>query len=266
MESRVALRAGVEQWGRSSHALIDLHRVASWAGLLGEADHALLRRVVRQRSVKAGSLIGFRGDAVSQWLGVADGLVQLSVGSDEGRMSALGHIGKGEWFDECALLRGSARRYDAVALRDTQLLMIPGEVFHELLRTRPAFNHFVLAMVAARVEAAMEALEGDRLHDCEARVARCLASLVDPDLHPGAASVIRLTHGEIGLLSGVSRQRTNSALHSLQQRGLLRMNRHCLHVRDAQALRRFGGLPLKPVCAPRAPVLHDGPEHAYAAA
>ena len=249
----------------SGHAYPDLHRVAPWAGLLSEADQTLLRRVLRERHVKAGSHIGFRGDAVTQWVGVADGLVQLSVGSDEGRMSALGHVARGEWFDECALLRGTARRYDAVALRDTRLLTLPDEMFHELLRSRPAFNHYVLAMVAARAEAAMEALEGDRLHDCEARVARCLASLTDTELHPGAAPVIRLTHGEIGLLSGVSRQRTNCALHSLAERGLLRMNRHCLRVLDVQALRRFGGLPLKPERSPRcAPVPHDEREYAVA--
>lgn len=231
----------------NTHALLHLPRMAAWASLLGEADHALLRRSLRERSVKAGSHVGFRGDPVTHWVGVADGLVQMSVGSDEGRMSALGHAGKGEWFDECALLRNTPRRYDAIALRDTQLVLMPGELFHELLLTRPAFNQHVLTLMAARAEAAMDALEGDRLHDCEARVARCLASLIDTDLHPGAMPVVRLTHGEIGLLSGVSRQRTNCALHSLADRGLLRMNRHCLRVVDAQALRHFGGLPQKPI-------------------
>ncbi|QPC29994.1 Crp/Fnr family transcriptional regulator [Caldimonas thermodepolymerans] len=238
-----------------SLATIDLCRVAPWAGLLGEADQALLRRVLRERHVKAGGHIGFRGDPVTHWVGVAEGLVQLSVGSDDGRISALGHVARGEWFDECALLRGTARRYDAIALRDSRLLLLPDEVFHELLRTRPAFNHYVLAMMAVRAEAALDALEGDRLHDCEVRVARCLAALIDPDLHPGAVQVVRLTHGEIGLLSGVSRQRTNCALHSLARRGLVRMNRHCVRVLDAHGLRRFAGLPQKPALQPVRPVM-----------
>ena len=240
----------------NTHAFLHLPRLATWANLLNESDHALLRRSLRERSVKAGGHVGFRGDPVTHWVGVVDGLVQMSVGSDEGRVSALGHAGKGEWFDECALLRNTPRRYDAIALRDTQLVLLSGELFHELLLTRPAFNQHVLTLIAARAEAAMDALEGDRLHDCEARVARCLASLIDTDLHPGALPVVRLTHGEIGLLSGVSRQRTNCALHSLAERGLLRMNRHCLRVLDAPALRRFGGLPQKAHPAERHALTH----------
>ena len=103
------------------------------------------------------------------------------------------------------------------------------------------FNRFLLQHLNARLNLFVGLVEYDRLLGPDARVARCLASLFDPDLYPRADNSIQLSQEEVGLLSGVSRQRTNEALHALGRAGLLKVDFGGVTVLDLPGLRRYQG-------------------------
>jgi len=71
-------------------------------------------------------------------------------------------------------------------------------------------------------------------------VARALAQLFNPLLYPGTTSQLQLSQEEIGLLSGVSRQRANQALQVLEKAGLLKVEYGGVRVQDVEGLKRFG--------------------------
>ena len=81
----------------------------------------------------------------------------------------------------------------------------------------------------------------DRLLGPDARVAGCLASLFHPDLHPRVGNSVQLGQEETGLLSGVSRQRTDESRHELQRLGSLRIEFGGVAVLDLDARRCFTG-------------------------
>ena len=83
-------------------------------------------------------------------------------------------------------------------------------------------------------------IENDRLLEPDARVARALAQLYNPLLYPGTASFLQLSQEEIGLLSGVSRQRANQALQVLEKAGLVTVEYGGVRVLDVAGLKRFG--------------------------
>jgi CRP-like cAMP-binding protein len=83
----------------------------------------------------------------------------------------------------------------------------------------------------------MAAREIDRLNDPDARVARSLAALFHPVLYPGVGTLLRITQQELGYLVGLSRQRVNEALRTLQSRGLIRVEYGGVKVTDLQGLR-----------------------------
>ena len=60
-------------------------------------------------------------------------------------------------------------------------------------------------------------------------------------LQPGMELCIAISQEEIGYLAGVSRQRVNRALQTLEQAGFLTTQYGGLTVLDLDALRRFGG-------------------------
>jgi DNA-binding GntR family transcriptional regulator len=59
-------------------------------------------------------------------------------------------------------------------------------------------------------------------------------------LYPGIDRKIEVSQEEIGYLSGISRQRVNQALQTLQQAGLVRVEYGAIVIEDLEGLRQYG--------------------------
>jgi DNA-binding XRE family transcriptional regulator len=75
------------------------------------------------------------------------------------------------------------------------------------------------------------------LNNPDIRVARSLAALFNPVLYPGVGEVLRITQQELAYLVGLSRQRVNEALTTLQANAMIRVEYGGLRVLDLDALR-----------------------------
>lgn len=225
----------------SSNAMESMLRESLWAQTLTDEE---LDRVVREsheREVPAGGFALRRGEPADLWLGIIEGLVKMSVSLADGRISTFTGVTTGGWAGEGSLLKPGPWRYDGVAMRPTRLACVPRHTFERLLSTNIEFNRFLLSHINARLSLFIGLMEFDRLLGPDARVARCLASLFDPVLYPQTSSFVRLSQDEIGLLSAVSRQRANRALHELERAGLLRVEHGGVEVLDLDGLRNYLG-------------------------
>jgi len=211
-----------------------------WARDLGTAELERVRAETVERTVPAGAYVCSRGEPVEHWIGVVEGLLKLSIGSPEGKLATLTGVPAGGWFGEGSLLRTEPRRYDAVALRDSRVALMPRATFYHLLVSSIGFNRFLLLQLNERLAQFIAMLEYERLLDPDARVARCLAWLFNPFLYPGIGQRLHVSQEEIGFLSGVSRQRVNQALHALEASGLLRVEYGGVTVIDVGGLKRYG--------------------------
>jgi CRP-like cAMP-binding protein len=214
-------------------------RTSQWASTLS-ADE--LDQVVRESFEKRIAVGGYavrRGEPADRWIGVIEGLVKMSVSQPDGRLSTFTGVTAGGWAGEGSLLKPGPWRYDGVAVRETRLACVPRHTFERLVSTSLPFNRFLLSHLNARLSLFVGLVEYDRLLGPDARVARCLASLFDPDLYPQAGNFIKLSQEEIGLLSAVSRQRTNESLHELERAGLLRVEFGGVTVLDLGRLRGY---------------------------
>ncbi|NQW81239.1 MAG: winged helix-turn-helix domain-containing protein, partial [Polaromonas sp.] len=66
---------------------------------------------------------------------------------------------------------------------------------------------------------------------------RSLAALFNPVLYPGVGDILRITQQELAYLVGLSRQRVNEALSTLQVQGTIRIEYGGLRVLNLSALR-----------------------------
>jgi CRP-like cAMP-binding protein len=222
-------------------------RESLWAAALSADELDQVVREAYERRVSIGGYAVRRGDPADHWFGVIDGLVKMSVSQPDGRLSTFTGVTAGGWAGEGSLLKAGRWGYDDVAVRNTRIACIPRHTFERLVATSVAFNHFLLSHLNARLSLFIGLVEFDRLLGPDARVARCLASLFDPDLYPRAGSFVQLSQEEIGLLSAVSRQRTNEALHGLERAGLLRIEFGGVTVLDLPGLRGYcGATPVAP--------------------
>jgi CRP/FNR family cyclic AMP-dependent transcriptional regulator len=218
-------------------------RESLWATTLTPAE---LDRVVREsheRQVPVGGHAMRCGEPADEWIGVIHGLLKMSVSQADGRHTTFTGVTAGGWAGEGSLLKPGCWRYDGVAVRSTRIACVPRHTFERLVSTSLPFNRFLLSHLNARLSLFIGLAEFDRLLGPDARVARCLASLFDPNLYPLAGDTIQLSQEEIGLLSALSRQRTNEALHELERAGLLRVEFAGVTVLDLAGLRGYGGAP-----------------------
>jgi len=219
----------------------DLRQIAFWADALTEDEAARARKGVTERHYAAGSYVCHRGDRFNSWTGVVSGLVKISAISQQGKAMTFAGIGPGGWFGEGSVIKNEQRKYDLVALRDTRLALMNRATFMWLFETSVGFNRFLVHQLNERMGQFIATIEHDRIHDPTARVARNLAWLFNPILYPNTGTHLKITQEELALLAGVSRQVANKALQTLEEAGLLQVERGGITVTDVGALANYDG-------------------------
>ncbi|MGN2390610.1 Crp/Fnr family transcriptional regulator [Pelomicrobium sp. G1] len=223
-------------------SLDEMLALSPWTRELTAEQLARVKASTVVRDYGPGALICPRGEPSRAWLGVVEGLVKLQCTADSGKSFTLAGIPGGSWFGEGSVLKGEPRRYDVVALRASRMAFMPEATFHWLLDTSFAFNRFLLTQLNERLAHFIGMLEHERLLDLDARVARSLALLFNPLLHPAAQPQIQISQEELGYLVGASRQRVNQALQVLEKAGLIVADYGVVTVLDPEGLARFGGM------------------------
>jgi CRP/FNR family cyclic AMP-dependent transcriptional regulator len=216
----------------------DLLKDSVWFPLLDGPAQQRVTEDLREITVAQGGALCRRGDVPLHWYGVIEGLLKWTVTSDNGRSVTLGGLSAGSWFGEGTLLRGAPRTADVIALRPSRVALLPIETFEWLHTTQRAFDHYLLRQINERMHWFLGNFTAHHLLDTDSQVARALAGLFHPWLHPGTDPHLQVSQEEIANLSGVSRQRCNAALKALQAQGVLEIEYGGITVVDLAALRR----------------------------
>ena len=137
---------------RISHSLVKaLRNVPDFAAL---SDHELLEIVGASTNLAwaAGSKI-FEKESPSEALYVVlSGGVRISDVVDGQRVD-VARVGPGASFGELSLLLDTTHSKEAVAEEDTELMIVPKEWFHGLLRARPDLAEYFQRRLAERLPA-----------------------------------------------------------------------------------------------------------------
>ena len=208
--------------------------VQSWFGSL---PHSVQRQVGERILLiagKKGDLMLQANAPVQGWYAVLSGLVKLQSVPVKGRSSTFVGVGCGDWFGEGSALKSEARRYEVIALRDSELLCLPLAEFNQLRASSIEFNQFLVNQLNLRVSQAMALIEASRLRTPEQRVALSLSRLFW-----NRTRKLSLSQDELANLVGISRQTANRALNALAQRGLVTLEFGRVDIADDEALTRF---------------------------
>jgi CRP/FNR family transcriptional regulator, cyclic AMP receptor protein len=216
-------------------------RASRWAATLTESELDTAIAGVTEKTVRVGEFVCRKGQPVDYWYGVIEGLVKISSDWVTGKTATLTGVPPGGWFGEGSMLKAEPRRFDVVALRDSRVACMRRCTFEWLVANSIGFNRFLVTQLNERLGLFIGLLESERLLDVDARVARSIAALFHPILHPGSNSHLAVSQEEIGHLAGVSRQRVNRSLKSLEDAGFVAIEYGGITILDLDGLRRFGG-------------------------
>ena len=208
-----------------------------WLQRLTPAERRRIETVLVVGEAEPGDLVCRIGRAPTYWFGVVEGLLKMSNDNADGTSMTYSGLPPGGWFGEGTAMKREPYRYNIQALRRSLVAGLPVDDFHWLLDHSIGFNRFVMNQLNERLAQFIAAREADRQNNPDVRVARNLAALFNPVLFPGVGELLRITQQELAYLIGLSRQRVNQALRTLEAPGARRVAYGGLRVLDMAALR-----------------------------
>ena len=131
-------------------------------------------------------------------------------------------------------MKNELRRYQVVALRNTELLCLPSAVFHHLQASSLAFNQCLVTGLNLRLSQAMAMIEAGRTRNPQQRIALSLSRLFW-----SRTRQLDLTQDELASLAGMSRQTANRVLNALQEQGVIVLSMNRIKVLDDTALAKL---------------------------
>ena len=192
-----------------------------WLHLLASKERERIANELKVSEARPGEYVCRAGRPITYWIGVIDGLLKMSADNAQGLTMTFTGVPPGGWFGEGTALKRESYRYNIQALRTSRIAGLHIDTFHWLLGHSIAFNRFVMDQLNERLSQFIAMREIDRMNNPDIRVARSLAALFNRVLYPGVGEVLRITQQELAYLAGLSRQRVNEALTTLQNQGLI---------------------------------------------
>lgn len=176
---------------------------------------------------------------------VRGGMAKVRTFTADGDEMVMALLGAGDVFGEMAVLDGTPRSADVVALTPLTVLKLRAAPFRDLLQRQASF-----ALALARLEAArlrdmnrrfsLQSADATiRLLDALACLARCSSAAHDP-----RAPIPALAQREMGVLAGLARETASRTLSKLRSRGTVDDQDGQLRIVDLQPLIKRGLLPL----------------------
>jgi CRP/FNR family cyclic AMP-dependent transcriptional regulator len=208
--------------------------VQPWYVRLSMTDQLTISEQVVRIAGKKGDIMLAANAPVDGWYAVFSGLVKLQSAPVLGRSSTFLGVACGDWFGEGSALKTEPRRYEVIALRDTELLCLPQAAFDRLRASSMEFNQFLVQQLNLHLSQAMALIEASRIRTPEQRVALSLSRLFW-----NRSRKVNLSQDELANLVGVSRQTANQALKSLALRGLVNLEFGRVAIPNDEALSKF---------------------------
>jgi len=193
---------------------------------LDEAALAQVATLATRRTASKGTLIFAQGDQGDALFGVAAGQVRISATDSTGQERHIRDFGPGHTFGEIAILDGGTRTASALAVTDTELLVISRARFVELLERDSSLAVHLLKVLCERLRYTSELVEDSAFLNLPGQLAKKLLQLAEQNGIRSTDSIeVIISQSELGEFLGVTRQIINAHLQTWREKGWVRLGR-----------------------------------------
>jgi len=207
----------------------------------------ILHRAVKQ-NWPANSMVFQEGDDAAGMYFVASGLIKLARITPDGRENVLTFVEPPGMFAEAAIFLGKYPA-TAMALADTELLLLRRRDVMELLRTHEAFLNFLFMGMARWLQRLVVKIDQLTLSDGTARVARYLLSQLEKQKPRLDYKVPRVTlpskKGDLATLLNMNQPSLSRIFRRLQDEKIIDVQTRTIYLNDLEALNRLTLPPLE---------------------
>jgi CRP-like cAMP-binding protein len=212
-----------------------LFRGASPAQVAGVARHCWTLQARR------GDLVAARDSRLAGVFALAYGTVKLALRGPADEERVLRLVSAGQSFGESTALLARPCRYEARALVECKLVIIPPAAIFGLIDGDPRSARQVVQALAERSFELLSEVESFSLQSGAQRLASYLASLAEPARGSGAvdgACTVRLPAAKTVIASrlGMKKETLSRLLRSLSDRGLIQVTQRDITILDRERL------------------------------
>jgi CRP-like cAMP-binding protein len=197
------------------------------------AERAEIVLQSRTRTLRRGAAVCRTGDPVPGILVVAYGLLKLALHRPDGEERVVRFVGPGETFGEAPALLERPAPFDAVALDDACLVVIPRAPVLRLLERHPSVAHKLVACLAESYLSLLSELQALAQFTSVQRLASYLVSLGAPH-----EQRVRLPASKtvVAARLSVQKETLSRMLRDLSQRGCIRVEGRDITILDRKQL------------------------------
>ena len=174
---------------------------------------------------------------------VAHGIVKLALRQSEADERVVRLVQAGQTFGESTALLGRAAPFEASAVNDCKLVVIPSAAVFGLVERDPRVAREILSVLAERNLELLAELEASSMNGGSQRLASYLGSLVSTADGRGRR-VVRLpaTKTVIASRLGMKKETLSRLLRSFAERGLIQVTQREIGILDPEKLAQLAAI------------------------
>ena len=184
-----------------------------------------------QKTIGKGEIITFEGDPGEALYFVVSGAVKCFKVSIEGKEQILQIVLPGGSFNDVAVFDGGNSPTSTEAMSLVNCYVIARQDMQRILTDHPKLVSNVVRVLSERIRHLLELVEDLSFRQVISRIARILLEYAD-----GAGPKPKLTQQEMAALAGTAREVVGRSLKTLQEEGLIRMERNRLVIANQAGL------------------------------
>lgn len=214
--------------------------VATSLPIFAGVRHNDLQSVVAQCSMvsaRRDTVLARRGEHVTGIFAVAEGSVKLSLRNGTTDERVLRVLGPGKTFAQASALLGEPLPYDALALRESKVVVIPTAAIFSLIEGDASFaRQLVLQLAQSELELYGE-MQSSTFMTGAQRLASYLAQLAGKDGAPGSCTVqLPFSKTLLAARLGMKKETLSRLLRRFSSAGLINVTRGEIDIRDRDRL------------------------------
>jgi CRP-like cAMP-binding protein len=173
---------------------------------------------------------------------IINGLVKVSLFSENGREVVLDSIEKGGFFGEMSIIDKMPRSANVITIDDTETIMIKRDDFMNLLIQYPNISINILKELTARLRKADDIINSLSIHDVLGRISRFITKIFisnEVPLVTGATVDFAYTHKDLAARIGTTRESVTRALNKMLEKQILNIDDKKLTIYNTNKLMEY---------------------------
>jgi CRP/FNR family transcriptional regulator/CRP/FNR family cyclic AMP-dependent transcriptional regulator len=226
-----------------------LQRAMSGTPILASVEPATVRDLAGKGTVRRyrrGTYLFHQGDDAPSVYFLVNGRVEISSLSVTGHRQLHTTLEGSQFFGELGVLGQMPRTATGVALEDTDVWAVDGDLFLDFLSAHTEVSKALLRVLSRQVQAHEAFVEDLLFLDLKGRVAKRLLQLVSPSLDDlpddGVVLPSVVRHADLASLCGGSRENVTRILSEFQRRGLVEKDERRYVLSNVNGLRKLAQL------------------------